>query len=229
MSDARKPWHEIRNFWTLLPCIRQILTALLFMFSTGYVHRDTSTGNILVAYADGKVVCKLSDLEYAKKVNTSPTQPPDAKTVSTPSFMVIEVERRAYRFMPHLPELNLLALTKNELISTPDPLPFRYNFLHDIESLLWTKLLPPSICGSIVNSSRLTAASKSAPHARGFSRVNHRINEGLRQLTPEPMFRFFALAVLAAKGLADEYTRVERTVATSSVAKGFTAALNREI
>uniref|UniRef100_A0A0W0FAC5 Protein kinase domain-containing protein n=1 Tax=Moniliophthora roreri TaxID=221103 RepID=A0A0W0FAC5_MONRR len=73
MSDARKPWHEIRNFWTLLPCIRQILTALLFMFSTGYVHRDTSTGNILVAYADGKVVCKLSDLEYAKM--STPAQP----------------------------------------------------------------------------------------------------------------------------------------------------------
>ncbi|EEB94184.1 hypothetical protein MPER_07044, partial [Moniliophthora perniciosa FA553] len=133
MPDAGKPLHEIRNFWTLLHCIRQILTALLFMFSAGYVHRDISTGNILVADVDGKVVYKLSDLEYAKDVNTSPTQPPDVK-IGTPLFMAVEVENRAHLFMPRIRKRNASAAAKAPT-STPGPVPFRYNFLHDIESL----------------------------------------------------------------------------------------------
>ncbi|EEB99825.1 hypothetical protein MPER_00398, partial [Moniliophthora perniciosa FA553] len=94
---------------------------------------------ILVADVDGKVVCKLSDLEYAKDVNaSSPTQPPDVK-IGTPLFMAMEVDSQAYQFMPQL-EIPELDFKLEERISTPDPLPFQYNFLHDIESLLWVTL-----------------------------------------------------------------------------------------
>lgn len=37
------------------------------MHKAGWVHRDNSVGNILFHERDGKLVVKLSDLEYAKQ------------------------------------------------------------------------------------------------------------------------------------------------------------------
>lgn len=46
-------------------------TALRYMQSAGYVHRDISPGNLLYFSADG--TCKISDLEYAKPYQTKET------------------------------------------------------------------------------------------------------------------------------------------------------------
>ncbi|EEB99142.1 hypothetical protein MPER_01233 [Moniliophthora perniciosa FA553] len=81
MEDAGKPLDEIRELRTILLCIGQASTGLLIMFSAGMVHRDISTGNLLVSEIDGELRCKITDLEYAKKVGESSQSPQDVKTL----------------------------------------------------------------------------------------------------------------------------------------------------
>ena len=51
--------------------------------AAGYVHRDISTGNLLLCETDGVRVCKISDLEYARPhVVGTPTNAHGHKTVS---------------------------------------------------------------------------------------------------------------------------------------------------
>ena len=51
------------------------------MHRAGYVHRDISTGNILVYYGSGgKVQVKISDLEYMRKM-TDLSSSGEVKTV----------------------------------------------------------------------------------------------------------------------------------------------------
>ena len=48
-----------------------IHSALVLLFLAGWVHRDISTGNIIVVEDDlGNAHGYLSDLEYAKKLST---------------------------------------------------------------------------------------------------------------------------------------------------------------
>jgi serine/threonine protein kinase len=107
------------------------------MHEHGYVHRDISTGNILLYGGRGK----LSDLEYAKEMGTG--LPHEVGTVrftnsssapciltsaaqGTIYFMAIEIAVQRYRFQPlTLPGPSML------------PPPFYYNPLHDIESIGW--------------------------------------------------------------------------------------------
>ena len=43
------------------------LLGLKILWHAGYVHRDISTGNLLLCETDdGKLICKISDLEYAR-------------------------------------------------------------------------------------------------------------------------------------------------------------------
>ena len=52
------------------------------MLLAEWVHRDISAGNIiLVKDAKGKVIGKLSDLEYARELSSTPVGHRDPKTV----------------------------------------------------------------------------------------------------------------------------------------------------
>ncbi|KAK7027274.1 hypothetical protein VNI00_015363 [Paramarasmius palmivorus] len=100
MEDAGKPLLAVRNLRTVIVCIIQVITGLMFMYSAGVVHRDISPGNILVTENDGKITAKLSDLEYAKDLSDhSSSQPRDIKT-GTPFFMALEVEAGKHMFGP---------------------------------------------------------------------------------------------------------------------------------
>jgi serine/threonine protein kinase len=102
------------------------------MHEYGYVHRDISTGNILLCQGHGK----LSDLEYAKEMGTGDGR--EVRTVcftnsssapciltsvaqGTDYFMAIEIAIQRYLFLP----------------DDTSRLPFYYNPLHDIESIWW--------------------------------------------------------------------------------------------
>ena len=51
----------------LFPAHVDYLLGLKILWHAGYVHRDISTGNLLLCETDdGKSICKISDLEYAR-------------------------------------------------------------------------------------------------------------------------------------------------------------------
>ncbi|ESK85644.1 hypothetical protein Moror_9947 [Moniliophthora roreri MCA 2997] len=134
MEDAGKPLEEIRELRTILLCIGQASTGLSIMFSAGMVHRDISTGNLLVSEVDGELRCKITDLEYAKKVGESSQSPQDVKT-GTPFFMALEIEAGNYLFSSQK-ETSVLA-NESTRDKTDTPSLVRYNYLHDLESLFW--------------------------------------------------------------------------------------------
>ena len=62
--------------------------------SYGWVHRDVSTGNILI---DGNDEVRLADLEYAKRLNDTSSH--DVRTVSTtlcPSLHITHINLKGY-------------------------------------------------------------------------------------------------------------------------------------
>ncbi|KAJ3557299.1 hypothetical protein NM688_g1547 [Phlebia brevispora] len=130
----------------------QAVTALHLMHIAGWVHRDVSSGNILLA-EDG--AARLVDLEYTHKVNDAD----DEFRVGTPKYMAIEVHVQRYLFSrpdpfspsrtlntppPATPERSLSPAVElptppgsKDSYEVPKTPIFRYNALHDMESLWW--------------------------------------------------------------------------------------------
>ncbi|KAK7042946.1 hypothetical protein VNI00_008683 [Paramarasmius palmivorus] len=117
--------------------IRPIL-ALEFMYSSGYVHREISAGNLWVSSAQGNVVCKLIDVDYAKRMDVL-NHHKGVKT-GTPHFIASEVEAGQYLFIPEkkgrLPPGAYRSLPSVTDRESPHAF-FCHNCLHDIESLFW--------------------------------------------------------------------------------------------
>ena len=62
------------------------------MHELGWVHRDVSTGNILLYREEGEVRVILADLEYAKKMGLSGPERSDVRTVSCISFRLTNTQ-----------------------------------------------------------------------------------------------------------------------------------------
>lgn len=88
----------------------------------GWVHRDVSPKNVLRIGKQSKV----ADLEYAKRMDSKTT---DEFRTGTLQFMACEVELQEYMFKRH-------SLGVYGRSSLPE-LPFRFNPLHDMESIWW--------------------------------------------------------------------------------------------
>ncbi|KAI5981469.1 hypothetical protein EDC04DRAFT_2916514 [Pisolithus marmoratus] len=120
-EEVCQPIYELRRLDTVFETPRDAHKALQFLHSVGWVHRDVSAGNVLRAGQMGK----LADLEYAKHMNSKTTH--EVRT-GTLEFMACEVEAQKYLFGEH------------DLIipygTTFNP-PFRFNPLHDMESIWW--------------------------------------------------------------------------------------------
>ncbi|KAI0084508.1 hypothetical protein BDY19DRAFT_1060215 [Irpex rosettiformis] len=162
----------------------QALNGLAVMHKSGWVHRDISSGNILVV--DG--VVKISDLEYAKKMSDSTSH---SERSGTALFMSVEAQFHAYKFLgggkaeedgtaqdimsQYEQYCELLVsdddallddnaqswVTSSSTSSDNSPI-FRYNPLHDIESVWWLLVYlllyrPPSIKSD--TSSRVSSQS----------------------------------------------------------------------
>ena len=113
-----------------------------------YIHRDVSSGNILIVDGQGK----LADLEYAQIISTGGHH--SIRTVcqcvcnflttylsypiyqGTIAFMAVEVTAEKYTFTAH----SHAALKQLHDKNHPAPKAFVYNPLHDIESLWWVLL-----------------------------------------------------------------------------------------
>ena len=122
------------------------------------MHRDISTGNIIVVENNGSICGFLSDLEYAKAMSTESANS-DPKTVcfdvkdrccltfdqGTPYFMPLEIhhgERYACS-PPNSPSQSIQERKQaaaNALLYPPNLPILRYNYNHDQESLMWVAL-----------------------------------------------------------------------------------------
>ncbi|KAK0232688.1 hypothetical protein IW262DRAFT_1303335 [Armillaria fumosa] len=113
---------------------------LRYLYLASYVHRDLSSGNILLCSGKGKI----SDLEYCKVFQSESPQS-DPKT-GTPVFMATEVQWKKYLFKPPKTADNSDTDSELDSIDRGNPFsnqqtvpvtPFLHNFYHDVESLWW--------------------------------------------------------------------------------------------
>ncbi|KAK7060865.1 hypothetical protein VNI00_000598 [Paramarasmius palmivorus] len=141
MKDGGDTLEQVTDLPTLLRCLRQAVKALQYMYSAGYVHRDISTGNILFRQDEnGQIVARLCDLEYAKEVSQPAADAHQDFKTGTPHFIAVEVEQGDYEFWPDPPALTAREKLKSKkvvLSSAQAKPPFRYNYLHDLESVWW--------------------------------------------------------------------------------------------
>ncbi|KAI6154649.1 hypothetical protein BKA82DRAFT_1005590 [Pisolithus tinctorius] len=118
-KEVCTPIYKLQRLDTVFQTLQDIHKALEYLHSVGWVHRDVSAANSLRAGEVGK----LADLEYAKRMND--TNKHEIRT-GTVNFMACEVEGQKYLFKP--------PGYFDEVYSRP---PFRFNPLHDMESLWW--------------------------------------------------------------------------------------------
>ncbi|KAL5639039.1 hypothetical protein ACGC1H_003423 [Rhizoctonia solani] len=135
-KEIGKPVHDLDDWTDVFTAIQGGWEGLHAINLCGYVHRDVSSGNILLVPASGSLGQRgvIMDLEYAKEIDDT-SLPHDPKTGTT-AFMAGEVA-----FVKHyrLQDIRLAyPYQKPSLRPKPKPLPpFRHNPLHDMESVWW--------------------------------------------------------------------------------------------
>ncbi|KAJ3562683.1 hypothetical protein NP233_g9420 [Leucocoprinus birnbaumii] len=147
--------HDCEDLPATFSGLLDVYFALVLLFLSGWVHRDISTGNILIVKdrKSGRSIGKLSDLEYAKGIENQKATPGSLKT-GTPFFMSLEIHSgqnpcvvdastvRSAEVKPKNPDpWNFPAPARKKKASRRDDpfesLPPRHRFHHDLESLWW--------------------------------------------------------------------------------------------
>ncbi|KIK14032.1 hypothetical protein PISMIDRAFT_117779, partial [Pisolithus microcarpus 441] len=119
-KELCEPIHDLKRLDTVFKVLMDIHKALELLHSISWVHHDLSTGNVLYFSGMGK----LADLEYAKHINSSITH--EVRTGML-EFMANEVEAQKYLF----------GLVTVKAPGEDCNLLFKFNPLHDMESLWW--------------------------------------------------------------------------------------------
>ncbi|KAK0211957.1 hypothetical protein IW262DRAFT_344149 [Armillaria fumosa] len=150
-KDVGKPLNSLTHPGDVLRALESATRGLMWMYKSGYVHRDLSGGNLI--WMEGLNVTKITDMEYGKKFLSNPGVG-DRKT-GTAISMPAEIQTQSYLFLPRIvfshtifgedeaEGTNSAEGTKEESLvpSMPDTeAPSAYiphNFLHDLESLWW--------------------------------------------------------------------------------------------
>ncbi|KAI0942787.1 hypothetical protein AcV7_010360 [Taiwanofungus camphoratus] len=148
-KEVCKPLYKITSLALILKVLSHILHALQLMHRSGWVHRDISTGNILVD-KDGNG--RLGDLEYAKRMGQPSSH--EVRT-GTADFIAVEVDTQEYQFtlvdgqgtfsrddddknnMRSILTAPRKHQDRKKYVSTRTDIAFRYNPLHDLESAWW--------------------------------------------------------------------------------------------
>ncbi|KAK0197916.1 hypothetical protein F5146DRAFT_63644 [Armillaria mellea] len=143
-SEVGIPLDMVHDQKMLFTGLLHAYRGLRYLHLASYVHRDMSSGNILLCSGNRG---KISDLEFAK-VFQSDALESDPKT-GTPIFMAVEVQSKHYRFKPTGTADDAAITSALALIDRDDPFsdpyiapgtPFLHNFYHDVESLWWIGL-----------------------------------------------------------------------------------------
>ncbi|KAF8909743.1 hypothetical protein CPB84DRAFT_1765356 [Gymnopilus junonius] len=123
------PLEAVRDWPTIFGALKKTVEVIIAMYDNGqWVHRDLSTGNILLVNGTDNV--KLGDLEFAQQVGKGT---PHAMRTGTLAFMSIEVMATEYAF----PEDNDDDDDDNPFENSTKMLDFVHNPLHDLESVWW--------------------------------------------------------------------------------------------
>ncbi|KAK0197924.1 hypothetical protein F5146DRAFT_1116901 [Armillaria mellea] len=141
-SEVGIPLDAVQSQKELFTGLLHAYRGLRYLYVASYVHRDISSGNILLCSGKGKV----SDLEYCKVFQSEGPQS-DPKT-GTPIFMAVEVQSKHYRFKPTGTADDAAVTSALALLDRDDPFsdpiapgtPFLHDFYHDVESLWWIGL-----------------------------------------------------------------------------------------
>ncbi|KAI5993491.1 hypothetical protein EDD15DRAFT_2548104, partial [Pisolithus albus] len=120
-KEVCQPIHDLKRLDTAFKTLMDIHKALQLLHSIGWVHRALSTGNALHFGGMGK----LADLEYAQYMDSSITHEVQTGTLE---FMACEVESEEYLFA----QVTVKAPGEDR-----NWCPFKFNPLHDMESLWW--------------------------------------------------------------------------------------------
>ncbi|KAF8582551.1 hypothetical protein K439DRAFT_1635200 [Ramaria rubella] len=118
-KEVGMPIHSVTGQLDIFQTLEDATSGLELLHRYGWVHRDISSGNLLVVRGRGKI----SDLEYTKK--TSEHSDHNIRT-GTMDFMSLEVEALKYLFHDD-----------DSLVPSQIRTLFHYNPLHDLESLWW--------------------------------------------------------------------------------------------
>ncbi|KAI3616466.1 hypothetical protein WG66_011376 [Moniliophthora roreri] len=106
----------------LFGCLIDALHGLKVFHDARYIHRDISTGNLLLCFDNNnQPICKISDLEYARPYlqELPPGAPEHAHKTGTPAFMAVEVQ------------------AKKHLFKGEGQAQFLHNYFHDVEGVWW--------------------------------------------------------------------------------------------
>ncbi|KAF9443849.1 hypothetical protein P691DRAFT_712676, partial [Macrolepiota fuliginosa MF-IS2] len=122
------------NLDTSFVAILDVFIALVLLYLARWVHRDVSTGNIILVGVGGEIRGKLSDVEYAKEFYTNTCTSDDPKT-GTPFFMAVEIHSSRLIYVP--PQEETRSLLVGSSTSAPDAPLLHFCFQHDLESLWW--------------------------------------------------------------------------------------------
>ncbi|KAF8909102.1 hypothetical protein CPB85DRAFT_1562587 [Mucidula mucida] len=160
-----KSLYGIRDYADFTSALAQLVQGLESIHLAGFVHLNISPGNCLLY--EGQL--KISDLEYARKYisqgeNITPLTP------GTPGFMAVEYQRGQYMFQTGGGCKANLDLYSRK---TPSTLHFQFNFLHDLESVIWIYLwlLLETVPGSF------TKIEEDA-HRDDILRLRHKLFDG---------------------------------------------------
>ncbi|CAE6441860.1 unnamed protein product [Rhizoctonia solani] len=148
-EEIGEPVHNLRNFTDIFTAIQGGWEGLHAIHLSGYVHRDVSSGNVLLVPPSGSLGKRgvIMDLEYAKVVDDE-SAPHDVR-IGTADFMATEVSAMEHHRLDTLRAARERILSREEQkrrIQSPQhqmlppeiPLPpFRHNPLHDMESIWW--------------------------------------------------------------------------------------------
>ncbi|THH28515.1 hypothetical protein EUX98_g5678 [Antrodiella citrinella] len=128
-KEVGTPLHDITNHKVLFRCLSQGLQGLNVMYDAGYVHRDISTGNLLMCKVGNDYICKISDLEYAHPYLVPlERETPRMEKTGTPAFMAVEIQSKMLNFVKYGPDYSEVA---DNVI---------HNYVHDAESIWWISL-----------------------------------------------------------------------------------------
>ncbi|KAF8576249.1 hypothetical protein K439DRAFT_1664701 [Ramaria rubella] len=130
-KEVGQPVHNMTRLDDTFQALVDATNGLELMHKHGWVHRDISSGNLLVHEGVGK----LTDLEYTKRMSTEGSHS-EVRTQyqGTIDYMSLEAAQRTYLFSTGLAQ-NGNPWEKNQVVIIPRP--WRYNPLHDLESLWW--------------------------------------------------------------------------------------------
>uniref|UniRef100_A0A0W0GBD5 Protein kinase domain-containing protein n=2 Tax=Moniliophthora roreri TaxID=221103 RepID=A0A0W0GBD5_MONRR len=115
---------QITDQKLLFGCLIDALYGLKVLHDARYVHRDISTGNLLLCFDDdNQPICKISDLEYARPYlqELPPGAPEHAHKTGTPAFMAVEVQAKSHLFQDKY----------------GIEVQFLHNYFHDVEGVWW--------------------------------------------------------------------------------------------